>query len=115
MLEEKIDALTAAVKENTAAILGKGGAAAPAAGAKGPGRPAGATAKPKFTAEQVKAAVVGVKESKGTDVAKALISDAGAKDLADLLTKSAKFADVMAACEAALAEEADEEAVEDDL
>ena len=123
MLEEKIDALTAAIKENTAelkkaqasgAVPGKTASsddgdapAKPPKGKKGP--------KP----EDVKAAVVKVKDEIDQDAAKAIIKKAGAKDLAALLAMPDKFASVLAACEAALAaagvDEDDESEDDDDL
>lgn len=109
-LEEKIGELIAAVKENTAALKGGGsstaGKAAAADGKKGPGRPAGSTAS-KFKADDVKAALVGLKEKLGAPAAKQIISDSGADDLADLLTKKALWDDVMAAVETALSDSGD--------
>lgn len=102
-LEEKIDELTAAVKELTA-TLKKGGtsAAAPSGDKKGPGRPPKESSK--FTQDQVKASLLNVKENVGTDEAKRIISEVGgAKDLADLLaSKKAKWDDVMTACDEAV-------------
>jgi len=56
MLEQKIEELTAALKANTAALLGKKPAATEAAaaeGKKGPGRPAGSKGKGKEKEEVV--------------------------------------------------------------
>jgi hypothetical protein len=109
-LEEKIDELIVALNKNTAAHAGKGGAAAEPA-ASGKRKPAAAAADegPKVKADDVKAALMKVKEDVGTPAAKKIISDAGADDMADLLTKPKLFAKVMTACEAALEGGGDEE------
>lgn len=118
MLEEKIDALTAALKENTATVKkhieALGGSAGSGSGETAEASGGKKDKKSKFTADQVKAAVVKVKEEKGQDAAKAIISDAGAKNLAELVTLPKKFDSVMAACEAALAATDDDNEDEDD-
>jgi hypothetical protein len=109
MLEEKIERLTAetiklreSMDANTAALKG-GAAPAAAAAGKGAGKGKGATAAPKISADDVKAACLRVKAEVSEDAAKKVIAGSGAKGLADLLqNKADKFADVIAACEAAL-------------
>lgn len=97
MLEEKIDALIAALKANTAALGGKAGAA----GAAGKTAAAGGS---KVTFDMVKAAVVKVKDAKGKPAAQKIIRDAGkASELAAI--KAPQYEAVIAASEAALAEE----------
>lgn len=105
-IEEKMADLTAALKENTAAIKAGGGGAAPAAAR---GRPVGsgkdkdkAAATSKHKADAVKAALLSVKDKLGSPAAKTIISDSGAEDLADLLTKKGLWDDVMEAVETAL-------------
>lgn len=116
MLEQKIDELIVAIKENTAARLAEGGAAAkPAAkaGTKAETKPA-AKKKPTLTAEQVRAKILEVKDKHGMDRAKEIIAETGADDLADLLKNYAEqYASAYAAAEAAL-EEDEEPAADDD-
>ncbi|MFA7168979.1 MAG: hypothetical protein WC096_08760 [Sphaerochaetaceae bacterium] len=66
----------------------------------------------KYTAEEVKAAAVKVKSEKGAKVAKQLIKDHGAEQLADL--KPEQFDAFVKACEAVL-NGGDEGEEEDDL
>lgn len=106
-LEAKIEALTTALNENTAALKG---AKAPAAAGKT--TPATTTtgkgaAKPKNTIDQVKAAAVKVKDGISTEKAKELIAseDGGnATELAKI--KPENYDKFVAACEAALEEAA---------
>lgn len=115
-LETLIANLTAAVEANTAAVLGKastGKAAATKDDDAGEGATttrrrrsstkdddAGDSKKSKYTAEQVKAAAVKVKEDLGTKVAKQLIADHGAEELAKL--KPENYDAFVEACEKAL-------------
>ena len=72
---------------------------------KGPGRPKKteeAAAAPKVTFDEVKTALMKVKEEKGKDAAQAIIKDVGkAEKMAEI--KEPNYAAVIAACEAALA------------
>lgn len=127
-LEERIDALTAATNRLADLMEANGGggstgttapkttaAAAPKTTTKKP-----AASKPTKTAEDVKAAVVSVKDTISPDDARAIIeAHAGAgKKLADLITMPAKFDAVCQACADALAAAAEnpeeEEAAEED-
>ncbi len=105
MLEEKIERLTAEVVKLREAIEKSGGSPA-ASGEKataGKATAGKATAKKsKFTADQIKAAVIKVKDEVGQDAAQKVIKDAGAKGLAELITMTDKFDAAMAACEEAL-------------
>lgn len=67
----------------------------------------------KYTIEEVKAAAVKVKSEKGVKVAKQLIKDHGAEQLADL--KPEQFDAFVKACEAVLNGGDDEGEEEDDL
>jgi hypothetical protein len=99
-LEAKIDELIVALNKNTAAHGGK-----PA-----PTTAATSTKAATFTFEQVKQAVVGVKDMHGKPAAQKIIKDVGkAAELASI--KPAQFAAVMAAC-AAMAEATTDEAAE---
>lgn len=103
-LEAKIEALTTALNENTAALKGAKAPAA-AAGKTAPAAGKTAAAKPKNTIDQVKAAAVKVKDTLGTDKAKELIADeegGGATELAKI--KPENYDRFVAACEAALTE-----------
>lgn len=119
-LEQKLEentaavlALEATIKKAMAAGVLPGGksadAPAPAAtteepAKRGPGRPKkdDAPAAPKVTFDEMKAAVLKVKDAKGKAAAEAVIKDVGgAEKMADI--KAEKFAAVLAACEAALA------------
>jgi dynactin complex subunit len=114
-LEEKIDSLIEALNRNTAAHSGKGGAAAADKTAdKATDKTADkATGTTKIKPEEVKALLMKVKEEKGTAAAKKIIADAGAEDMANLLTLTKKFAAVVKACEAAL-EDGDDDSGDDD-
>lgn len=102
-LEAAIATLTAAVEANTAALLGKSGGGKSSAGADDDGAKTSTRRrtstksddKPKYTADDVKAAAVKVKEELGTKAAKDLIKDHGADELAKL--KPAVFADFIEA------------------
>lgn len=83
-LEAKIEALTAALNENTAAIKAAGGAAPKSADAgekKGPGRPPKAKGP---TMEEVTAAAKAYATEHGKPAAKALIAKHGGADLKSL-------------------------------
>lgn len=108
MLEDKIAELIEAIKENTAAMKGGKVTPAGAVATTPPNKTAGA-AKPTF--EQVKAAVVMVKDSAGKPAAQKIIKEIGkAVELAAV--KPAQYSAVLAACEAMLGEQ--EEEVADD-
>lgn len=116
-LEEKIVALTEAVKANTAAL---GGKAAPAASGDAPKAKPGPKpkAKPTKTADEVKAIIVRVKNEVGSTEAQELIATVvgteGAK-LAELMTKPELFDAAYAAAEEALAGGGEEAAEDDDI
>lgn len=119
-LEERIDSLTSAVTRLADLMEAGGGASAAPDKPKADKPKAGA--KPKKTADDVKAAIVLVKDTIGEDDARAIIQKhAGAgKKLADLVAMPAKFDAVCADCAAALAaaesgEEAEEETEDDGL
>ena len=95
-LEEKIDALTKEMQLLRAAIEGKGGVGGGAAGGKVPNKPA---AK-KYTAEEVTAAAVAVKEGISAEAAKFLIKKHGATELKKL--KPEVYAAFVADCESAV-------------
>lgn len=100
MLEERIAELTKALNANTAALTGGKGA-----GANGG---AGAAGKKAHTFEEVKAALLAVKEMKGAPAAKKIITAEGKS--ADLVSiKPAQFAAVMKACEAFINAPAEDE------
>ncbi len=109
MLEEKIERLIVAVtalnETQTKLLALQGGkpAAAAAAPAKGAAAAKGAAKKSKFTADQIKTAVIKVKDEIDEDAAKEIISNAGASGLAELITMTEAYDGVMAACEEALA------------
>lgn len=118
-LEERIDALTAAVVKLT--DLMAGGAALPAASGKdkpaaGKDKPA-ATRKPKITAAEVQAAIVEVKEKHGQERAREIIEEHGGSGtkLAKLVTMPDKFEAVMASCKEALEEEDAGDGDDDDI
>lgn len=111
MLEEKIDALTVQMKRVADLLEKQGGDKAPASGgtaAKGAAKGAAKAKGPKYSAEQVKAKILEVKEQHDMDRAKAVISDAGGSDLANLLTQPDKFDEAYRLAEEALAEEGGE-------
>jgi len=72
-----------------------------------------ADAGPKFTADEVKAMAVKVKETLGQPAAKKLIKEAGGADALASIDKK-NYAAFMAACEAALTPAADDAAEEDE-
>jgi len=133
MIEEKLDLLTKetvalrkAVEANTAALGATGGAPKKAAAAsddsgedapkKGRGRPKKEEVAPEHDKDEVDAIIRRVSKEVGKPVAKKIISDQGADDLADLLTMPAKYDAAFAAAEAALEpEEGDEAEEEDDI
>lgn len=114
-LEAKIEANTAAVTR-LADLMEAGGAAAPKAAAAAKAAAPKAAAKTKITADQIKAAIVGVKDTVGADEARELIErHAGdGKKLADLILMPATFEAVMADCAAAMEGGGEEAAAEDD-
>lgn len=110
-IEKLIGDLIEAVNANTEAIkaAGTGSGGKPSTGGDedkattgkgGRGRAAAKTEGPKYTAEDVKAAAVKVKEELGTKAAKDLIKKHGADELAKL--KPDTYADFIADCEKAL-------------
>jgi hypothetical protein len=114
MLEEKVERLTSEIVKLREAIeKNKGGAAAGSTAGKPAEKTAEKTkpgkAKSKYTPDQIKAAVIKVKDDIDADAAKAIIDDAGCSGLAELITMTEKFDEVMAACEAALAGGGDED------
>lgn len=125
-LETLIANLTAAVEANTAAVLGKASTGKAAAKDDDAGEAtttrrrrssakdedAGDSKKSKYTAEQVKAAAVKVKEELGTKVAKQLISDHGAEELAKL--KPENYDAFVEACERELNGDDDGKGKDDD-
>lgn len=115
-----------AIKENTAELvklrqaIEKSGGAAPAAG-KAADKPAAAAKpaaakKPKYSADQVKAKIVEVKDTISQERAAQVISDAGHADdkLAGLLATPGHFDKAYELAEAALLEVADDETAEED-
>lgn len=106
MLEQKIEALTAAVVALTA-VMEKNGGTGGAGKATTTGKATGGKAKPKYTADKVKAKILEVKEKHGMERAKEIIAEAGGDDLANLLTQPDTFDNAYALAEAALEEEAD--------
>ena len=113
MLENKIDELIAALRENTAARLAEVGGAATGgakAGAKPGAKPGAKADKPKYTAEKVKTKVLEVKEKHGMERAKEIIAETGSDDLADLLKNPDRYNAAYELAEAA----ANEGAVSDD-
>lgn len=115
MLEEKIDALTAAINKLNA-NLEKGGTAGAATGGKAAPKPAGKP-KPKYTADQVKSAVMEVKDTIGAAAATALITSVGdgAVKLAELIQKPECFDAAVEAAQAALTEFAEANPAEEDI
>lgn len=115
MIENTLNTLIEAVNKNTAALLagkaaGGTSAASAAATTTTASKPAAAAAtKPKGpTFEEVKAAVVKVKDARGKPAAHKIIRDIGqAPELAAM--KPEYFAAVLSACEAALAGGEEEE------
>lgn len=105
-LEAKIEALTAAVEANTAALKGaKGGAPGTADPGKGKSGKTSAVV-PKNNIEAVKAAAVKVKDKLGREKAKELIADPGmAEELAKM--KPENYDAFVSACEAALSDDGD--------
>lgn len=109
MLEDTMERLTAALNANTEALGGK----APAGGAATRTAPAKTAAAAKLTLEQVKAAVIAVKDAHGKPAAIKIIKEAGG--VAELSAiKPARFAAVMAACEEIMGEGEGSEAADDD-
>lgn len=103
MPDDIFGALLEAIRENTAEMrTARGGGGTEAATPSGGGLrrvtpPAGTPAKPTF--EAVKAAVFAIKEAHGKPAAiKIITGPGGAPDLASI--KPAKYAAVLAACEA---------------
>src|SRR6266851_3989227 len=94
-IEDLLAENTAAMKANTAAILG-GAKPASVATPRGPGRPKS------VTLDEVKAMAEKVKDEKGRPAAVALIKEHGAASLAEL--DKTKYAAFIAACEVALSE-----------
>jgi hypothetical protein len=78
------------------------GAAAPAASTKPAGGKKNEKAASKYTPEQIHEMATKVKDEKGSEAAKELISATGVKNLAELKTKPDLFDAFVAACEAAL-------------
>ena len=105
MLEQKIEALTAAVEALTAILTSQGGAAAAAPAAadkpKRTTKPAAAD-KPKRTKAEVQAAVNEVKENFDVATAKGLIKAAGFDKLGDVTED--KFDELYEAAKAKMAE-----------
>lgn len=109
-IESKIEELIAALNANTAAHGGaaSGGKAADDKATTGRGRGAGKASdkkndEKKFSADDVRAAAVKLKEEKGSPAAKALIKKHGADALADL--DESVYAAFIADVEKALKEE----------
>lgn len=108
-LEEELAANTKALNRNSDLLEkgGTGGATAGKTAATTAGKTAAKTAAksaPTVSAADMKAAVLRVKEECSEDDAKAIITKFAGKNkkLADLAALPDKFADVIAACEAAL-------------
>lgn len=109
-LEQKIEALTAAIEANTAALLA-GGTATPAAAApkaakaeKAEKAPKAEEYTPKHTESEAKAAIEKVKVDKGVPAAKAIIKAVGFDKLADI-KKAEDWDKLFDKCEEALAED----------
>ena len=124
-IEKLLGDLIEAVNANTEALKAGGGAASSGAtdttkgdadkpAGRGRGRPAGKTddGGKKFTADDVKAAAVKVKEELGTKTAKDLIKKHGADELAKL--EPSVFAAFIADCEKALKGDGDGDGDGDD-
>jgi hypothetical protein len=123
MLEEKLDLLTKEVVALRKAIEAGGGAGGGKAAASDDsadkpkatrGRPKKEEPTPEHDKDEVDAIIRKVSKEVGKPVAKKIIADAGADDLADLLTMPAKFDSAYAAAEAAL-EEPDAGEEDDDI
>lgn len=86
-LEQKIEALTAAVEALTAKMSGAAAAPAPAPAAEKPKaeKPKAAEYTPKHTKDEMTAALNEVKEKFGTPVAKSIVTETG---------KAAKMAEI---------------------
>jgi len=129
MIEEKLDLLTKetvalrkAVEANTAALGATSGTKGKPSDDDSGEKPAGKRGRPKkeeptpeHDKDEVEAIIRRVSKEVGKPVAKKIISDAGADDLADLLTMPAKYDAAFAAAEAALAEDGDSGEEEDDI
>lgn len=113
MLEEKLDLLTkeiVALRKSVEANTAAGGATSGAktsgeageAPARGRGRPKKEEVVPEHDKDEVEAIIRRVSKEVGKPVAQKIIKDAGADDLADLLTQPAKFDEAFAAAEAEL-------------
>ena len=114
MLEEKIDQLIAKMDDMIAALRTDAPATTATATPAKADKPAnGGVKPPKITFEQVKAAVVRVKDAAGKPAAQRIIKEAGkAAELAAI--KAPNFEAVLAACEALLAEDAEVPSDEED-
>lgn len=115
MLEEKIERLTSEVIKLREAIQKGGSASAGAGTAAEKGKPAAdkpkgkPAAKSKFTPDQVKTAVIKVKDDVSQEEAQRIIKEVGkSAGLAELISKVDVFDEVMIACEAALLPDEDE-------
>lgn len=112
-LEQKIEALTAAIEANTAALLGGAGAKAekPAAAEKTT-KTAKADKAPAYEAKHTKsealAAIEEVKTKKGVPSAKAIIKEVGFDKLAEI-AKAEDLDKLYELSKAALAEEPEED------
>jgi hypothetical protein len=105
-LEQRIEENTAAMLALKATIEKHGLTAAPAATTdtkRPPGRPKKEDAPPAVSFDEMKAALLKVKNEKSKDAAQALIKDVGGADKMDGIDKS-KYAAVLAAATAAMAE-----------
>lgn len=113
-LGPKLDAFLAAVKGNTGtSSVAEAPVETAAEPKKGPGRPKKEEpAAPKVSFDEMKAALLKVKDGKGKDAAQSIIKDVGGAEKMDKIAPE-KFAAVLAACEAALAEP--EQAPDDEL
>lgn len=121
MLEEKIERLTAEIvklRESNEKLAGGkatgGGSATTEDAGKGKGSKGAAGKKSKHKPDEVKAAVIKVKDEVSKDAAQKIIKDAGCDGLAELQTKPETFDAVMAACAAALAGDGDDDDNDDD-
>jgi len=110
-LEEQLAANTAALKENTAAILASKGsaAAAPAKDAPKTAPAKAAPKKPKHTADEIKAAVTALAKAKGKPAAAAVIAEFEVENLAGLLAAPEKFDEAFVRLTAAAEETAEED------
>ncbi len=121
-LEEALNANTAELAKfnaNFAAFKASQAAAAPAEAPKAETKAKAepkqkAETKPAVSFDEMKAALLKVKDAKGKDAAQALIKDVGGAEKMGDIAKD-KFAAVMAAATAALAEPEATAAAEDDL